>query len=290
MTSSTSTPVNALRTVPANSTVDEIRKVVAEDGGVVIKGFLTQDQIDRFNAEIEPAMQALSAGSDNADSEIADFHGTQTKRLTNLVTISKTFREEIVDHDLLHALGEATYREESGDWWMTTAQLIEIGPGNKAQVLHRDLEQFIPFIGMGPAGPEVMCNFLIAMTDFTDENGATRVIPGSNHWADYEDRGTPEMTLPAEMKAGDVIFFTGKLVHGGGANRTENEFRRGLTIPLQPGYLTPEEPYNLITPLDIVRTLSPRVQKMLGFRSLYPKGSPGLLRVNYHELADFLEL
>lgn len=291
MTSSTTeTVTGALRTLPADTTVPEILKVVSEDGGVVIQGFLSAEQIARFNEEIEPAMAALNPGSKNADADIADFHGNNTKRLTNLVTISKTFREEIIDHDLLHELGEAIYRETAGDWWLTTSQLIEIGPGNKAQVLHRDLEQFLPFIGMGPAGPEVMCNFLIAMTDFTDENGATRVIPKSNHWVDYEDRGTPEMTVPAEMKAGDVIFFTGKLVHGGGANRTENEFRRGLTIPLQPGYLTPEEPYSLVVPMDIIRTLSPRVQKMLGFRSLYPIGSPGLLQVNYEELADYLGL
>ena len=87
---------------------------------------------------------------------------------------------------------------------------------------------------MGKSGPMVMVNFLIALTDFTEENGATRVIPGSNDWDDYEDRGTPEMTIPAEMKAGDVIFFNGKVSHGGGANVTENERRRGLTIPLQP--------------------------------------------------------
>jgi hypothetical protein len=288
----TSTPATTarLRSISKDTPAAEILAIVEEDGGVIIEQFLTPDQVRRFNEEIQPAMDALGAGSKNSDEFVQEFHGDNTKRLTNLVTISKTFREEIIDHDLLHELGEGVYREESGDWWMTTGQVIEIGPGNKAQMLHRDLENSYPFIGMGPAGPMVMVNFLIALTDFTEENGATRVIPGSGHWADYEDRGVPEQTIPAEMKAGDVIFFNGKVVHGGGANVTENELRRGVTIPLQPAFLTVEEAYPFLIDLELVKTLSPRVQKMLGFRSLYPKGSPGLWQNNYEEIANVLGL
>ena len=74
---------------------------------------------------------------------------------------------------------------------MTTAQVIEIGPGNAAQMLHRDLENWFPFIAMGPAGPEVTVNFLIALTDFTEENGATRVIPACfRRWAPQISAGT----------------------------------------------------------------------------------------------------
>lgn len=206
--------------------MEEILAIVARDGGVIIKNFLTQDQIDRFNAEVEPAIEALRPGSTHENEIVQAFHGSNTKRLTNLVTLSPTFRTEIIDHDLVHDLCDATFLEESGTYWMTTAQVIEIGPGNDAQMLHRDLENWYPFIGMGKNGPEVTLNFLIAFTDFTEENGATRVIPGSNHWDDFEDRGTPEQTVPAEMQAGDALFFSGKTAHGGGANRSANEYRR----------------------------------------------------------------
>jgi ectoine hydroxylase-related dioxygenase (phytanoyl-CoA dioxygenase family) len=279
-----------LRRVPKDTPVSEILEIVNADGGLIIEGFLTADEVRRFNEEVQPAMDALDAGSKNDDDFVADFHGNQTKRLTNLVTLSKTFREEILEQDLVHDLGEAIFREESGDFWLTTGQVIEIGPGNKAQVLHRDLENNHFAVTMGKSGPMVMVNFLIALTDFTEENGATRIIPGSNDWDDYEDRGTPEMTIPAEMKAGDVIFFNGKVAHGGGANVTENERRRGLTIPLQPSFLTPEEAYPLLVDLELAKTLSPRVQKLLGFRSQYPKGSPGLWQNNYEEIANHLGL
>ena len=287
----TTTPdVQSLQSVSADAPVEEILAIVARDGGVIIKNFLARDQIDRFNAEVEPAMQALAPGSKHDDEMMAAFHGINTKRLTNLVTLSPTFRNEIVDHDLVHAVCDATFLEESGTYWMTTAQVIEIGPGNPAQQLHRDLENWHPFVQLGKDGPEAILNFLIAFTDFTEENGATRVIPGSNHWADFEDRGTPEATIPAEMKAGDVLLFSGKVVHGGGANRTTDEYRRAVAFALNPGFLTGEEAYPFLVDLELAKTLSPRVQRVLGFRSQFPKGSGGLWQVDYAELGDYLGL
>lgn len=286
----TSTKPQALQSVPSSAPVEEILAVVARDGGVIIKNLLTRDQIDRFNAEIEPAIQALKPGSTHENEIVQAFHGTNTKRLTNLVTLSPTFRNEIIDLDLVHALCDAVFLEESGTYWMTTAQVIEIGPGNDAQMLHRDLENYYPFIGMGKDGPEVTVNFLIAFTDFTEENGGTRVIPGSNHWDDFEDRGTPEGTVPAIMQAGDALFFSGKTVHGGGANKTTNEYRRAVSFAVNPGFLTGEEAYPFLVDLDVAKALSPRVQRLIGFRSQYPTGSPGLWQVDYAELADYLGL
>lgn len=279
-----------LRSVSRDTPIEEILEIVATDGGVIIKEFLTADQVARFNADVESHMNALRPGSSHEDEFIADFHGSNTKRLTNLVTHSETFRNEIIDDDLVHELLDKTFLEESGTYWMTTAQVIEIGPGNKAQVLHRDLENWYPFIGMGPKGPEVIVNFLIAFTDFTEENGATRVIPASNHWEDFEDRGRPEDTIPALMNAGDALFFSGKTVHGGGANRTSDEYRRAVALAFNPGFLTGEEAYPFLIDMDIAKKLSPRVQRLVGFRSQYPVGSPGLWMSNYDELGDALGL
>lgn len=282
--------VQSLRSVSPDTPLAEILGIVARDGGVIIKNFLTKEQIARFNADVEPALQALRPGSTHENEIVQMFHGANTKRLTNLVTLSPTFRNEIIDHDLVHALCDATFLEESGTYWMTTAQVIEIGPGNDAQMLHRDLENWYPFVGLGKNGPEACVNFLIAFTDFTEENGATRVIPGSHLWDDFEDRGTPEQTVPAVMEAGDALFFSGKTAHGGGANRTADEYRRAVSFAFNVGYLTGEEAYPFLVDLDVVKTLSPRVQRVIGFRSQYPTGSPGLWQVDYSELGDRLGL
>ncbi|MBF6435243.1 phytanoyl-CoA dioxygenase family protein [Nocardia cyriacigeorgica] len=285
------TSVDATLQRVGNTTgITEIREIVDRDGGVIIEGLLTADQVARFNAQIEEPLAALTPGGKHELEIVNEFHGANTKRLTNLVTHSQVFREEVIDHDLVHALCEATFLEESGTFWMTTAQVIEIGPGNRAQMLHRDLENWFPFVGMGPAGPEVTVNFLIALTDFTEENGATRVIPGSNHWPDFQDRGTPDQTVPATMKAGDALFFSGKTAHGGGANITTDQYRRGLAFAFNPGYLVGEEAYPFLVDRDIVKTLPERVQRILGFRSQYPLGSPGLWQVDYRELGEYLGL
>lgn len=281
---------STLARVSSSTDIAEIRAIVERDGGVIIEGLLTPDQVARFNADIEAPLTALDPGSKHQLEIVQEFHGANTKRLTNLINHSPVFRSEIIDHDLVHALCDATFLEESGTYWMTTAQVIEIGPGNRPQMLHRDLENWFPFIGMGPAGPEVTLNFLIALTDFTEDNGATRVIPGSNHWPNFEDRGTPEQTIPATMKAGDALFFSGKTVHGGGANVTTDQYRRAVAFAFNPGFLVGEEAYPFLIDRELAKTLSERVQRITGFRSQYPIGSPGLWQVDYRELADYLEL
>ncbi|GAB10565.1 hypothetical protein GOARA_061_00040 [Gordonia araii NBRC 100433] len=280
----------ALQRVPNTTAAADILAVVARDGGVIIEGLLSPEQVVRFNAEIDPPLAALAPGSTHENELVQEFHGVNTKRLTNLVNRSDVFRDEIIDHDLVHELCDARFLQESGTYWMTTAQVIEIGPGNRAQMLHRDLENWYPFVGMGPAGPEITLNFLIALTDFTEENGATRVIPGSHVWPDFEDRGTPEQTIPATMNAGDALFISGKTVHGGGANVTDGQYRRAVSFAFNPGYLVGEEAYPFLVSREAAAALPERVQRILGFRSQYPLGSPGLWQVDYAELADYLGL
>lgn len=279
-----------IQRVPSTTPAADILAIVDRDGGVIIEGFLTTDQVSRFNSEIDPAVAALAPGSTHENEIVQEFHGANTKRLTNLVNHSDVFRDEIIDLDLVHALCDARFLEESGTYWMTTAQVIEIGPGNRPQMLHRDLENWYPFVGMGPAGPEITLNFLIALTDFTEENGATRVIPGSHLWSDFEDRGTPEQTIPAIMNAGDALFISGKTAHGGGSNVTADQYRRAVSFAFNPGYLVGEEAYPFLVTRDVAATLPERVQRILGFRSQYPLGSPGLWQVDYAELADYLGL
>jgi ectoine hydroxylase-related dioxygenase (phytanoyl-CoA dioxygenase family) len=281
---------STLQRVSSATDIAEIRAIVERDGGVIIEGMLTPDQVARFNAEIEAPLRALAPGSKHELAVVQEFHGANTKRLTNLVNHSPVFRTEIINHDLVHALCDATFLEESGTYWMTTAQVIEIGPGNRAQMLHRDLENWYPFVGMGPTGPEITLNFLIALSDFTEENGATRVIHGSHKWPDFQDRGTPEQTIPATMKAGDVLFISGKAVHGGGANVTTDQYRRAVSFAFNPGFLVGEEAYPFLVDLELAKSLPERVQRILGFRSQYPLGSPGLWQVDYSELADHLDL
>jgi ectoine hydroxylase-related dioxygenase (phytanoyl-CoA dioxygenase family) len=276
--------------VSATNDPELITHTLRQAGVLIVEGLLSKEQVKELNHELDKPMEAITSGSKHNVDMIQDFHGRNTKRLTNVTTHSKIFRHQILENELVHAVAEKVFHQDSGTYWMGAAQVIQIGPGNKAQALHRDQGQYPIFNLLGAKAPEATINFLIALTDLTEENGATRVIPGSHTWEDYSDVGSPDQTIPATMKAGDAILLSGKTVHGGGANKTKDEQRRGLAFTLQCSYLTPEEANPFIISLDIIKQLSPRAQRILGFRSQFPKSSPGLWQSDYSEIADVIGL
>lgn len=262
---------------------DAVLQALREDGAVIIKGLFSSDQVRRLNEEVQPGMDRIEVGSKHSEEWVKEFYGDNTKRLIDVVTLSRTFREEVLENELIHELCEAIYLKDAGGYWMNSAQVIDIRPPSKAQPLHRDQWQFPVFTHCGADAPEASCNFVVALTDFTDANGATRVIPGSHKWADFSANGSPEDTIPAEMQAGDACFITGKVVHGGGANRTADEVRRGITLVFQCSYLTPEAAWPFLVPPAVAKTLTPRAQRMLGYRSQFLKDSPGVWKCDYKE-------
>lgn len=281
-----------LQTVPRDTPVDDVMAIVARDGGVIIKDLLSKGQVDELNRDVDPALEALHSGGRSGVAELDDFHGDQTKRLTRVMALSRVFREEIIDDDYTLSLIDGMLLPTADSYWLGATQIIEIGPGQKAQTLHRDMGNYPAFYQYGPSGPEVACNILVALRDVTEEIGATRVIPGSNNWSDFADTGTQETTIPAEMDAGSGLLISGKVVHGGGANRSAAADRRVIAIAFNPGFLVPEEAYPFVVPLETAKTLSPRVQQMIGFRSFHNWRHEGgsLWQVDYHELADHLGL
>jgi ectoine hydroxylase-related dioxygenase (phytanoyl-CoA dioxygenase family) len=272
-----------LQQVKASDGHDAVLAALRADGAVIIKGLFTADQVRCLNEEVQPSVDKLRVGSKHTEEWVKEFHGDNTKRLNNVVSISSTFRHEILENELIHQCCEEIYLKDAGGYWMNSAQVIDIGPGSKAQPLHRDQWQFPIFTHAGADAPQASINFVVALTEFTDENGATRVIPGSHKWDDFSQNGSPEDTIPAEMQPGDACFITGKVVHGGGANRTKDKTRRGITLVFQCSYLTPEEAYPFLVPMEIARTLTPRGQRMIGFRSQFLKDSPGVWKRDYGE-------
>jgi ectoine hydroxylase-related dioxygenase (phytanoyl-CoA dioxygenase family) len=137
---------------------------------------------------------------------------------------------------------------------------IAILPGETAQPIHAD-DQLIPL--EKPHAPTV-CNSMWALTDFTEANGATRVIPGS-HVADHSpEYGGEYESIPAEMAAGSVLVWHGSLWHGGGANAT-GERRVGIAMNYCAGYIRQQENQQLGIPRETVAGFSPRLQRLVGY-------------------------
>ncbi|SPO07716.1 uncharacterized protein DNG_10411 [Cephalotrichum gorgonifer] len=266
------------------SSVTSILKAVKDDGCVVIESMFTPSQISRLNKEMDAALANVSAGRPaNANTPPLpggidpSVFGHNTKRLGNLPSSSAAFREDVADSESLHDICTGIFKE-TGDYWLSTAQMIEIGPGSKAQPLHADASGWWPFWSMGGKWtPEFAVNFLIATTDTTKANGATGVVRGSHRikYHDVLDDATlgfwqfpDEQVEQIELKAGDCLLLGGRIVHRGEENKTTDEFRRLLSCTVISSTLTPEEAHPLLLERERARELSERAKKFLGFREL----------------------
>jgi ectoine hydroxylase-related dioxygenase (phytanoyl-CoA dioxygenase family) len=119
---------------------------------------------------------------------------------------------------------------------------------------------------MPMARPHVptVCNSMWALTDFTEDNGATRIIPGS-HLADTApEYGRHYDSIPAEMPRGSVLVWHGSLWHGGGANRTDQR-RVGVAMNYCAGWVRQQENQQLGIPLEAVARMPERLQQLCGF-------------------------
>ena len=283
---------SGLMSLPFGAPADEVARWVHQDGGVILRDVLNTAQLAEFNSEIDAAMARTRVGSAKDIPEYQAFHGFRTKRLTNTITQSRVAREDFISNPVTLGYVKALFKDVCDTFWLQSSQTIEIHPGEKAQFLHRDMDNYPVFRKFGPAAaPEVTVNFLLALVDSTEAAGATRVIPGSNHWP-FEEAGTPEQTVAAELKAGSALLISGKTIHGGGANRTTNVLRRVLSTGFNPGFLVPEEAYPFVVPLELARTMSPAVQQLIGFRSFHQFRQHGgsLWQHEFEELADHLKL
>ena len=196
-----------------------------------------------------------------------DFTGRQTQRIGGLIGRSETVRDLIQNELVLGAVKTALSHARSFQVHLT--QVIAIDPGQPAQPIHRDqwAYDFFPF----PKGYEAQTNTIWAMTDFTEENGATRAIPGS-HLFDDKMRFEPADTEPAAMEAGSVFFYSGALYHGGGANRSDAT-RYGLNLTYNLSWLRQEENQYLSVPHDIARELPEKLLRLMGYaRGAYALG------------------
>jgi hypothetical protein len=278
-------------TAPFGTPVDEVMTIFRRDGGIVLEGALSSDEVRQVNDELDAYLYDYHTGSQGGDEIMREFWGKLTKRLTNVVVLSPTYRERFLSRPVLHDYMAAVFKGVSDSFWVQATQAIEIMPGEKAQPLHRDVGNYPVFRQLGPSAPEVTCNTLLALVDTDEACGATRVIPGSHAW-DAEREYDVSMTVPAELKAGSIFFYSGKLVHGGGANRSRDVRRRVIATAFNAGFLVPEEAYPFTVPLELARTMPPRLQQALGFRSFHQRDPVGgsLWQHNYEELADFLGL
>ena len=239
---------------------ERVIELLARDGCCVVDRVASPEVLASLQRELAPWLEATPCGTDG-------FSGRNTRRTGGLVARSRTARE-LVQHPLVLDAVKGVLQGAT-NFQIHLTQVIAIGPGEPVQAIHRDqwAFDFFPF----PRGYEVQCNTLWAVTDFTERNGATRVIPGSHRLEDglrFEEKDTE----PAEMSAGSVLFYTGALYHGAGANRSDAT-RTGLNLTYVRAWLRQEENQYLAVPPEIARELPDPLLRLMGYaRGAYALG------------------
>jgi Phytanoyl-CoA dioxygenase (PhyH) len=231
--------------------------LLRRDGVLVIDRLLDETCLAKLDEECRPWFDAAFTGS-------GPLFGHATKRFAGLFAKLPS-AADLALHPLILSLMEAVLRGTNPEQpncdsiELNLTQAIGIGPGEPPQFLHRD-EELWPF----QHDFEIMANAMWTLDEFTPENGATRVIPGSHLWP--RDRlPQPGETVPAAAPPGSVILWLGGVLHGGGANLT-NGIRRGIVMSYRMPWISPMEKLLLSTPPDVARTLPERLQRLIGYQ------------------------
>jgi ectoine hydroxylase-related dioxygenase (phytanoyl-CoA dioxygenase family) len=225
---------------------------VCENGFAILERALEPELVEALRAAVERRMAELAVPFGPND-----FLGTRTRRLFNLLARDPLFARVPI-HEAVLPVVERVLDPEC---LLSSLTAIETSPGETAQPLHAD-DGSIPLAK--PHAP-ITCTAIWALTDFTEENGATRLVPGS-HRADHsprrDERDAP--SLPAVMPAGSVLVYHGSLWHGGGANRSGGR-RLAILCNYCVGFLRQEECQLLALPREQVAAFPPRLQALVGY-------------------------
>jgi ectoine hydroxylase-related dioxygenase (phytanoyl-CoA dioxygenase family) len=225
-------------------------EAIRRDGYAVVENAIAPDLVERLAerlARLERDLGAKPAGN--------GFEGHRTVRIYNLLAHGAPF-DEVPVHPAVLPIVEAVL---DPGCLISSLSSIAIDPGETAQPIHAD-DQVIPL--EKPHAP-IVCNSMWALTDFTEANGATRLVPGSHRKPNPEYGGAYE-TIAAEMPKGSVLIWDGALWHGGGANRT-GERRTGIAMNYCAGFIRQQENQQLGLDPQVVRGFGPRLQELVGY-------------------------
>jgi len=253
--------VASLNRFSSTAAIDEVVDALREDGGVIVERLFPNHVVAAINREVDSRVAAADPGMRHLNPAIQVFFGDCTKHVSGLAAVSRSFATEVMIHPLYLGVCDAILKPSCARYQLNLGHLLARGPGAEAQYLHRDEDvwNLVP-----RPHPELQLASLVALVDFTIENGATRIAPGSHLWDRSRMPREPEIAH-AVMPAGSVVVYLGSTIHGGGANVTADQWRRGVHLSYTLGWLRTEENNYLAVPPAVARGLPRLCQEILGY-------------------------
>jgi ectoine hydroxylase-related dioxygenase (phytanoyl-CoA dioxygenase family) len=224
---------------------------IAEQGYTIVENAVDLALIDALNEDL--LRLEVDLGIVPADNL---FEGSRTVRIYNLLVHGSLY-EQIPVYPSILPICEGVL---DPGLLVSSLSSIAIGPEETPQPIHAD-DQIIP---LPKPHPPTVCNTMWALTDFTEANGATRIIPGTHLADESPDLVSAYDSIPAEMERGSVLVWHGSLWHGGGANTTDTR-RVGIAMNYCAGYIRQQENQQLGVPMDTARRFPRRLQELIGY-------------------------
>ncbi|TDQ78424.1 ectoine hydroxylase-related dioxygenase (phytanoyl-CoA dioxygenase family) [Dongia mobilis] len=246
-----------ITTLEPTASVDEILAVLHRDGALIVRNLMTPQQMATLSEELRPWIDKTPNGN-------GDFVGYKTKRCCGVLGKS-AMAGEIATHPKILELCDRVLLPQCTRYRLSVSQVISIGASETVQHMHRD-DALWPF--EHPVKNHRLIHCIWAVTDFSAENGATRVAPGSHLWGEGREPKEGEWTQ-AVMPAGSALIYWADTFHGGGANRTGIP-RDGMILGYIVGWLRQEEEQFLAVPPEKAKTLPRKIQDLLGYKTHEP--------------------
>ncbi len=243
---------------------------VTRDGYAVVRDAIDDDTVAAVAADLQPFLDAAHTGHE-------EFMGSLTKRFGALIAKS-TAVQALIMHPLVLAVADHALLPSCAAYRLHYTGVMHLEPGERQQVLHRDTSVY-PFAN--PCPPLTVAT-MWAISDFTRQNGGTRVCPGSHRWPNERVPSRSEL-VATEMPAGSVLIYLGNTIHGGGSNRSDRS-RTGVALHYSLGWLRQEENQYLAVPQEVARTLPDELQELMG----YSLGSANFGFVDHVAPKDYL--
>jgi len=244
---------STLTTLGASAPVEEIELVLRRDGGVIVEGLVGDAAMERISGELRGRFDNRGRWTEN------DFNGYDTLRIQSVLGYAPS-SAELIGHDTVMRVADTVLLPHCHDYRIGSTTGIEILPGEGDQELHRDDTIYPVLI----PGLQFQLSVMWAIDDFTIDNGATRVVLGSQRHFSVDVPPSLDNCVQAEMSRGSALFYFGSTWHGGGANRTKAP-RMGLINTYALGWLRQEVNQYLEVPPDKARHYSERIRCLLGY-------------------------
>ncbi|MCU1462146.1 MAG: Phytanoyl-CoA dioxygenase [Acidimicrobiales bacterium] len=224
---------------------------IEQDGYTIVENAIEPALLDALMADLARLERQLDVRpADNT------FEGARTLRVYNLLVHGVVW-QRVPLHESVLPVVEGVL---DAGCLISSLSSVNIGPDETAQPIHAD-DMLIP---IPKPHPPTVCNSMWALTDFTEANGATRIIPGTHTFDHSPDYGQHYDSIAAEMPRGSVLIWHGSLWHGGGANHT-GERRIGIAMNYCAGYIRQQENQQLGVPPSLVKTFPRRLQELVGY-------------------------